>query len=81
MSDDKMSDDKKIIIDEDKPNKSRFFAFKHMKSLIASLEVFNLLQVSNTVSYTWITDVTGRKYGVPNYLTSRLLNIKLQAKF
>lgn len=71
----------KIAIDEDKVNESRIPVIRNLKSLIFSLEVFNLLQVSNTISYSWITDVSGRQYGVPNYLTSRLLNFKVQAKF
>ncbi|MEP7264901.1 MAG: TonB-dependent receptor, partial [Bacteroidota bacterium] len=71
----------KIIIDEDKENKSRLPVFKKLTSLWFSLEVFNLLQVNNTVSYTWITDVTGRQYAVPNYLSSRLINAKFTAKF
>lgn len=71
----------KIIIDEDKANKSRLPVVKTFSSFWISLEIFNLLQVSNTVSYTWITDVNGRQYAVPNYLTSRMLNIRLQAKF
>jgi hypothetical protein len=71
----------KIAIDEDAENKSRLPVIKNLRSLIFSLEVFNLLQVSNTISYIWITDVTGRQYGIPNYLTSRLLNFKVQAKF
>lgn len=71
----------KIIIDEDKENTSRLFVINKLKSLHLGIEVFNLLQVSNTVSYTWITDVTGRQYGIPNYLTSRLINVRLQAKF
>jgi hypothetical protein len=52
-----------------------------ISSLWLSLEVFNLLQVSNTISYVWVTDVTGVKYAVPNYLTPRQLNIKLVAHF
>jgi hypothetical protein len=71
----------KIIIDEDKENKSRIPVVNKFNSLWISLEVFNLLQVSNTVSYTWVTDVNGRQYAVPNYLTARLLNLRLQAKF
>ncbi len=52
------------------------------KSLYASLEVFNLLQTNNTVSYLWIKDVsTAREYAVPNFLTGRLLNLKVVAKF
>ncbi len=71
----------KIIIDEDKENKSRLPLVKKMNSLWFSLEVFNLLQVNNTVAYSWITDVTGRQYAVPNYLSSRLINAKLTARF
>jgi hypothetical protein len=55
--------------------------FHHLKGMFLSVEVFNLLQINNTVSYTWVTDVTGRQYAVPNYLTKRTLNIKLQVKF
>jgi hypothetical protein len=71
----------KIAIDEDEPNTSRLPVIRKLNSLILTLEVFNLLQVSNTISYTWITDVSGRQYGIPNYLTSRLLNLRMQAKF
>lgn len=71
----------KIIIDEDKVNNSRLPLVKSFNSFWIALEVFNLLQVNNTVSYTWITDVNGRQYAVPDYLTSRLINIKLQARF
>lgn len=55
--------------------------FHYLKGMWLSLEVFNLLQINNTVSYTWVTDVTGRQYAVPNYLTRRQLNVKLQVKF
>ena len=68
------------IIKEEKPlPKSHPFHF--MKSAFISIEVFNLLQINNTVSYTWVTDVTGRQYAIPNYLTRRQLNVKLQVKF
>ncbi len=71
----------KIIIDEDKVNESRLPVIRKLNSLWFSLEVFNLLQINNTVSYTWITDVTGRRYAVPNYLSSRLINARLTARF
>ena len=54
---------------------------KHFNSLVVSAEVFNLLGIRNTISYLWITDVVQNQYAVPNYLTSRLLNLKIQAKF
>jgi hypothetical protein len=46
-----------------------------------SLEVFNLLQISNTVSYIWVKDINNREYAVPNYLTPRMVNIKLLVEF
>jgi len=55
--------------------------FRHIKNMWLSLEVFNLLQVNNTVSYIWIKDVNNQQYAVPNYLTPRQLNLKLVAEF
>jgi hypothetical protein len=46
-----------------------------------TLEVFNLLQVNNTISYIWVADITNRLYAIPNYLTPRMLNLKLVARF
>jgi len=54
---------------------------KKFDTFSLSLEVFNLLGVNNTVSYLWIKDVTNRLYGVPNYLTNRLINLRLQMTF
>ena len=53
----------------------------HIKSIWASIEVFNLIGIQNTSSYIWISDASNRYYAVPNYLTSRLLNFKLNFKF
>ena len=50
-------------------------------SMWLSLDVFNLLQISNTISYLWITDINGKEYAVPNYLTPRMFNLKLSARF
>lgn len=55
--------------------------FRNFSSFTVSLEVFNLLGINNTVSYIWIKDVTNRTYGIPNYLTNRLINLRLQATF
>ncbi len=54
---------------------------RHFKSVWVGIDVFNLLQRNNTLSYLWVTDVTNRQYAVPNFLTSRQLNLKLQVKF
>jgi len=69
----------KIIKQDGIGSKSNYL--KHFDSLILSLEIFNLLGIRNTISYLWVTDVVQNQYAVPNYLTSRLLNVKIQAKF
>jgi len=51
------------------------------KSMWISLEIFNLLQLSNTISYLWVTDINNRQYAIPNYMTPRTLNVKLKAQF
>ena len=54
---------------------------KHFKNIWVSAEVFNLLQINNVISYLWVQDVTGRNYAVPNYLTSRQINVKFHMEF
>lgn len=53
----------------------------HIDNMWISLEIFNLLDIENTTNYNWITDVTGRKYSIPNTLTSRRINLKLVMQF
>ncbi|MCD4696338.1 MAG: TonB-dependent receptor [Bacteroidales bacterium] len=55
--------------------------FRVFDTMWITAEILNLLQVNNTVSYIWVTDIYGRQYAVPNYLTPRQLNIKLVAEF
>ncbi len=55
--------------------------FRAFNSMWITLEIFNLLQINNTVSYLWITDINGKEYAVPNYLTPRIINLKLIASF
>lgn len=53
----------------------------YIKSVILYAEVFNLLNIQNTISYLWIKDVGSNRYAVPNYLTSRQFNLKLLVRF
>jgi len=71
-----------LLLDGAKKNRPVHSFFRNINSIWASLEVFNLLGIQNTLSYTWIQDQTsGRTFAVPNHLTSRLLNIKLLFRF
>jgi len=68
----------KILVSADKQYETGMLS--PFKSLWIGLEVFNLLGIRNTVSYLWVQDVQGRPYAVPNYLTNRLLNLKIVAE-
>lgn len=70
---------KQFVGAPDQETRSKFF--KHFKDIYLTLEVFNLLNTNNTVSYLWVQDVSGRNYAVPNFLTSRRLNLKLITRF
>jgi len=71
----------KVLIDAERPGRKTF-----MKELVAGFEIFNLADIRNTISYTWIRTVRNsqgetREFAVPNYLTRRSLNLKLTAQF
>jgi len=46
-----------------------------------SLEVFNLLGVQNEASNTWVKSIYNTQFAVPNYLTSRRLNLRARIDF
>jgi len=54
---------------------------RHLKNLWIGVEIFNLPDIKNTISYSWVNDVQGNQYAVPNYLTSRRINFSLSVKF
>ncbi len=63
---------------------SRFSAenpLRHVDSMWLTAEIFNLLEISNTISYSWVKDVENQMFAIPNYLTSRLVNLKLIVRF
>lgn len=46
-----------------------------------SLEVFNLMQVANEASKTWIKTIYNTQFAMPNYLSSRRLNLRVRMDF
>ena len=70
----------KVLVDENDTKPKKGWK-KHFKSALVGLEVFNMLDVQNTISYLWIQDVEARTWAVPNYLTARRINVRVIAKF
>ena len=54
---------------------------KRFETIWLGLEVLNLIGAANTISYKWIKDVYNDQYAVPNTLSTRFLNIRVQVKF
>ncbi|MCU0422787.1 MAG: TonB-dependent receptor [Bacteroidia bacterium] len=69
----------RMLVNEDDKEKKGWK--KHIRSAWIGLDVFNLLGINNTISHLWIQDVEARTWAVPNYLTNRRLNLRLQVYF
>ncbi|MEZ5013176.1 MAG: carboxypeptidase-like regulatory domain-containing protein [Chitinophagales bacterium] len=70
-----------LLIDRERDRTNKGKVNQAFESLWASIEVFNLLGIENTISYFWVKDINSVQYAFPNYLTDRRLNFKLVAKF
>ncbi len=55
--------------------------FRKFENIWASLEVFNLINRENTISFQLIKDFSNTVYALPNRLTPRLINLKIVGKF
>ena len=62
---------------------------KNGRSINIGVDIFNLFDIKNTVSYSWVTVVPSEKnasegtfaqYAVPDRLTSRRINVKISLK-
>ena len=52
-----------------------------LKNIWVGLDCLNLLDINNVNSYYWITDVNNYQYAIPNYLTGRQINARVQFEF
>lgn len=53
----------------------------YLKTFWLRVEVLNALAADNTLSYSWIEDVTGSQLAIPNSLSARFLNFRISADF
>ena len=52
------------------------------KELTIGVEVFNMFDVQNSITNTWVRDVySKRQYAIPNYLSPRVFNVRMSMKF
>ncbi len=54
----------------------------NFKELTVGLELFNMFDIQNAITNTWVRDVYSKtQFGVPNFMTGRVLNFKIGMKF
>jgi len=69
-----------VLVDEKKQFKSGWK--KPFKELSFGFEIFNMFDVQNSITNTWVRDVySKRQYAIPNYLTPRVFNVRTTMKF
>ena len=69
-----------VIIDAQRQKEEG--VLKYFKELTLGAEIFNIFDVQNSISNTFVRDVyTKVQYSIPNYLSPRVFNVRLTAKF
>ena len=55
--------------------------FSKFKELTAGIELFNMFDIQNSITNTWVRDVYSKiQFGIPNFMTGRVLNFKISMK-
>jgi CarboxypepD_reg-like domain/TonB-dependent Receptor Plug Domain len=70
-----------LLVDDDRSKRRSHSPFRNFDNIWASLEVFNIIDRANTISYLFIKDFSNTTYLLPNRLTPRLLNFKIVARW
>lgn len=70
----------KVLIDAQNPSTNNWL--KSFKELAIGLEIFNLFDNQNAITNTWVRDVYSKnQYAIPNYMTTRVFNVKVNMRF
>ncbi len=55
---------------------------RNFSEFTAGLELFNMFDIQNSITNTWVRDVYSKtQFGIPNYMTGRVLNFKIGMEF
>ncbi len=69
-----------VLVDSEKTYNTQWK--KTFKELSLGFEVYNMFNNQNSITNTWVRDVyTKRQFAIPNFLTPRVFNIRLSARF
>ncbi len=71
-----------VFVDANKENKYTTGWLSKFKEFTAGLELFNMFDIQNSITNTWVRDVySKRQFGIPNFMTGRVLNFKVSMQF
>ena len=70
-----------LLLDSEKSNRRSHSPFRNFDNIWASLEIFNLIDRANTISYMLVKDFSNTIFTMPNRLTPRLVNFKIVARW
>lgn len=70
-----------LLMDSDKSKRRSHNPFRKLDNIWATLEIFNVIDRENTISYLFVKDFTNVTYAMPQRLTPRLINLKLVTRF
>ena len=76
-----VQDPSAIVWDENTSVKRSLSPLRSFSQVRLSLELFNVVDRANTISYLLVKDFSNTTYLLPNRLTPRLLNLKLTARW
>ena len=69
-----------VFVDANKQYKTGWLS--NFKELTAGLELFNMFDIQNAITNTWVRDVYSKtQFGIPNFMTGRVLNFKAAMQF
>lgn len=70
-----------LLLDAERSNRRSHSPFRNFENIWATLEVFNIIDRANTISYQLIKDFSNTTFLMPNRLTPRLVNFKIIARW
>ena len=70
-----------LLVDDDRSKRRSHSPFRNFDNIWASLEIFNIIDRANIISYLFVKDFSNTVYLMPNRLTPRLLNFKIVARW
>lgn len=70
-----------LLMDDDRSKRRSHSPFRRFDNIWASLEVFNIIDRANVISYLFVKDFSNTVYLMPNRLTPRLVNFKIVARW